>query len=187
MSSSALVIKVAQPYAEALIDSAKSKGLIDEITNDMNIISQLLTSSADLKKFLGNPLAKPDSKKKVLNDILADQVSPTTFSFLMILVDRGRIDVLETVVERYLELAYKLASVEVAQVVSALPLSANQQELLIQKLQKITGAGEVKLKLSIDVSLLGGFIVKVGTQVIDASLLGQLKQISTYLGTSLSD
>jgi F-type H+-transporting ATPase subunit delta len=91
------------------------------------------------------------------------------------------------VVERYLELAYALASVEVAQITSALPLSAKQQELLIQKLQKITGASEVKLKLSIDVSLLGGFIAKVGTQVIDASLLGQLKQISTYLGTSLND
>jgi F-type H+-transporting ATPase subunit delta len=187
MSSSALVIKVAQPYAEALLDSAKSNNLVTEITNDMNVISQLLTSSSDLKKFLGNPLAKVDSKKKVLKDILADQVSPTTFTFLLVLVDRGRIDVLETVVERYLELAYALASVEVAQITSALPLSAKQQELLIQKLQKITGAREVKLKLSIDVSLLGGFIAKVGTQVIDASLLGQLKQISTYLGTSLND
>ena len=187
MSSSALVIKVAQPYAEALLDSAKSKGLVDEITNDMNIISQLLTSSADLKAFLGNPLAKLESKKKVLKDILSDQVSATTFTFLMVLVDRGRINVLETVVERYLELAYKLASVEVAQVVSALPLSADQQELLIKKLQKVTGASEVKLKLSIDVSLLGGFVVKVGTQVIDASLLGQLRQISSYLGTSLAD
>ena len=87
MSSSALVVKVAQPYAEALLDSAKSKGSVDEITNDMNIVSQLLTRSADLKKFLGNPLAKSDSKKKVLNDILADQISPTTFTFLMILVD----------------------------------------------------------------------------------------------------
>jgi F0F1-type ATP synthase delta subunit len=51
MSSSALVIKVAQPYAEALLDSAKSNNLVTEITNDMNVISQLLTSSSDLKKF----------------------------------------------------------------------------------------------------------------------------------------
>ena len=48
--------KVADPYAKALLDLAKSNNLLKEITNDINIISQFLVNSSDLKKFLGNPV-----------------------------------------------------------------------------------------------------------------------------------
>jgi len=55
--------KVAVPYAEALLDLAKSNGSLKETTNDVNIISQFLANSSDLKKFLGNPLITKDAKK----------------------------------------------------------------------------------------------------------------------------
>ena len=53
---SIVLSKVAEPYAEALLELAKSNGALKETTNDMNIVTQLLANSSDLKKFLGNPL-----------------------------------------------------------------------------------------------------------------------------------
>jgi len=53
---------------EALLDLAKSKNLLKETINDVNIISQFLVNSPDLKKFLGNPLVIRDAKKNVLKD-----------------------------------------------------------------------------------------------------------------------
>ena len=53
---SIVLSKVAEPYAEALLDLAKSNDSLKETTNDMNIVSQFLANSSDLKKFLGNPL-----------------------------------------------------------------------------------------------------------------------------------
>lgn len=185
MTSGALVAKVSEPYAKALLDASSSKKLVDEVTSDMNSIFQVLNDRTDLTQFLSNPLISGESKKKVLANIFKDQIDEVTFSFLMVLVDKGRISFLGAVVESYLTLANKLASVEVAEVFSAIPLSVEQQERLIKKLEQISGVKTVKLNLSIDTSLLSGFIVKVGTQVIDASLSGQLKQISSHLGTSL--
>ena len=53
---SIVVSKVAEPYAEALLDLAASNDTLKETTNDMNIVSQFLANSSDLKKFLSNPL-----------------------------------------------------------------------------------------------------------------------------------
>jgi len=61
---SIVVSKVAEPYAGALMDLAKSSKTLKETTNDMNIVSQFLVNSNDLKKFLGNPLITREAKKK---------------------------------------------------------------------------------------------------------------------------
>ena len=62
--------KAAVPYAEALLELAKSNDSLKETTNDMNIVSQFLANSSDLKKFLGNPLVTKEAKKNVVKDIL---------------------------------------------------------------------------------------------------------------------
>ena len=56
--------KIVEPYAEALLELANSNESLKEVTNDMNIVSQFLVNSSDLKKFLGNPLITRDAKKK---------------------------------------------------------------------------------------------------------------------------
>jgi len=109
---SIVVNKVADPYAEALIDLAKSTGTLKETTNDMNIVSQFLANSSDLKKFLGNPLITSDAKKNVVKDILGEQISLSTLKFLLLLVDRKRISLLDGIAQRFLELSYKEESIE---------------------------------------------------------------------------
>jgi F-type H+-transporting ATPase subunit delta len=73
--------KVAEPYAEALLDLAISTDALKETTNDMNIVSQFLANSSDLKKFLGNPLITRDAKKNVVKDILANKLVATLLNF----------------------------------------------------------------------------------------------------------
>lgn len=176
------VSKVAVPYAEALLDLAKSTSSLKETTNDMNIISQFLTNSSDLKKFLSNPLIVRDAKKNVVKDILGEQVSEATLKFLLLLVDRNRIALIESITQKFLELSYKEESIEIAKVTSSVKLSAQQQKNLAEKLKIITGAKQIKLALKVDSQLIGGFTVEIGSKMIDTSIRGQLKQISYLLG-----
>jgi F-type H+-transporting ATPase subunit delta len=176
------VSKVAVPYAEALLDLAKSTSSLKETTNDMNIISQFLTNSSDLKKFLSNPLIVREAKKNVVKDILGEQVSDATLKFLLLLVDRNRIALLEGITQKFLELSYKEESIEIAKVTSSVKLSAQQQKNLAEKLKLITGAKQIKLALKVDSQLIGGFTVEIGSKLIDTSIHSQLKQISNILG-----
>jgi len=179
---SIVVSKVAEPYAEALLDLAKSNDALKETTNDMNIVSQFLANSSDLKKFLANPLITRDAKKNVVKDILGEQIDPNTLKFLMLLIDRNRIALLDGVSQKFLELSYKQESIEIAKVISSVQLSAQQQKNLAEKLKVITGAKQIKLALKVDPQLIGGFTVEIGSKFIDTSIRGQLKQISRLLG-----
>jgi F-type H+-transporting ATPase subunit delta len=179
---SIVLSKVAEPYAEALLDLAKSNGSLKETTNDMNIVTQFLANSSDLKKFLGNPLITKDAKKNVVKDIFGEQIDGSTLKFLLLLVDRGRIEVLESIAQKFLELSYKQESIEIAKITSSIQLSADQQKSIAEKLKKITGANQIKLALKVDPQLIGGFTIEIGSKMIDTSIRGQLKQISSLLG-----
>ena len=179
---SIVLSKVAEPYAEAFLDLAKSNNSLKETTNDINIVSQFLANSSDLKKFLGNPLVTKDAKKNVVKDILGEQISESTLKFLLLLVDRGRIEVLEQIAQKFLELSYKQESIEIAKVTSSIKLSAEQQQQIAEKLKAITGAKQIKLALKVDPELIGGFTIEVGSKMIDTSIRGQLRKISNLLG-----
>jgi len=179
---SIVLSKVAVPYAEALLDLAKSNDSLKETTNDMNIVSQFLANSSDLKKFLGNPLITKEAKKNVVKDILGEQIDSSTLKFLLLLVERGRIEVLESIAQKFLELSFKQESIEIAKITSSIQLSAQQQKEIAEKLKVITGAKQIKLALKVDPSLIGGFTVEIGSKMIDTSIRGQLKQISFLLG-----
>ena len=174
--------KVAEPYAEALLDLAKSTDSLKETTNDMNIVSQFLANSSDLKKFLGNPIITRDAKKNVVKDILGEQISASTLKFLLLLVDRGRIEILEGIAQKFIELSYKQESIEIAKVTSSIQLSAEQQQKIAEKLKAITGAKQIKLALKVDPELIGGFTIEVGSKMIDTSIRGQLNKMSSLLG-----
>lgn len=177
-----LVVKIAVPYAEALLELANANSSLKETTNDINIVSQFLANSSDLKKFLGNPLITRDAKKGVLKDVLGEQIGEKTLTFLMLLVDRNRIAILDVIAKRFLELSYKKDAIEIAKVTSSVPLSDEQQKSLAGKLKSITGASQIKLALKIDPLLIGGFTVEIVSKLIDTSIKGQLKQITSLLG-----
>jgi F-type H+-transporting ATPase subunit delta len=177
-----MVVKIAQPYAEALLTLANSNDSLKATINDMSIVAQFLTNSSDLKKFLANPLVARKTKKSVLKDVLGEQIQPKTLTFLMLLVDRGRIAFLDDIAQKFLELSYKEESIEIAKVISAVSLSLEQQKGLAEKLKEITGAKQIKLALKVDPHLIGGFTVEIGSKLIDTSIRGQLKKISTLLG-----
>ena len=179
---SIVLSKVAEPYAEALLDLAISNDALKETTNDVNIVSQFLANSDDLKKFLGNPLITRTAKKTVVKDILGEQISGSTLKFLLLLVDRNRIGVLENITQKFLELSYKQESIEIAKITSSIQLSAQQQKEIAEKLKVITGAKQIKLALKVDPQLIGGFTIEIGSKMIDTSIRGQLKQVSSLLG-----
>jgi F-type H+-transporting ATPase subunit delta len=177
-------IKLANPYAEALLEITTKEGSLDKVITDLTSLSSILADSKDLRKALANPTLSSSTKKEIIKSVFKDTISNTIIKFLMVLCDRGRVSYLADVVERALELAYKKASIEIAYVSSSIALTSSQEEGLTTKLQKMTGASQIKLKLTVDESLLGGFVVQIGSKIIDNSVKGQLRQLSAYLGAA---
>jgi len=178
-------VKVAQPYANAFIDMAGSSFPLDSMISDLTTIETTSSESAEFGKTISNPLVSITAKKEIIKSIFADNIDKNTLNFLLVLCDRGRINILDSIVTIALELAYKKASVEVAYVTSSVEMSASQQEALVSKLKTMTNTKQIKLDIKTDASLIGGFTVQIGSKIIDTSVKGQLRELSSYLGASV--
>lgn len=181
MSSQTLTNKIALPYAEALLEYSKENQLIKKFNANLMFISDLLLASIDLKLFLYNPLIAAEVKKNVLKQLFSDQIHPFVLNFLLVLVNRRRINLINSIINKYFDLIYKLDSIAVAKVSTAVVFTEAQQDALVNKLKDITESKQVKLEIKVDRSLIGGFIIQIGSKVIDTSLLGKVQQMAFYL------
>ncbi|MGF1457529.1 MAG: ATP synthase F1 subunit delta [Leptolyngbyaceae cyanobacterium] len=180
MSSTTLSLEVADPYAQALMSLAKEQGLEDRFGEDAQGLQGLLKESEELQQFLENPLVEESAKKRVLAKVSED-LHPLFVSFLKLLVDKGRIGFLSTILRRYQDLLRELRKTVLAEVTAAVELSEDQKGQIREKVAAMTGAEKVDLETALDSNLLGGVIIKVGSQVVDASLRGQLRRLSMQL------
>jgi F-type H+-transporting ATPase subunit delta len=181
MKQSAASAGMIEPYAEALMSLAEAQHLTSQFGENANAVLETLASSAELGEFLVNPFTKADSKKAVVRQLFESQVQPYFLNFLLLLVDRRRIFLLEGICRQYRVLLRKLSNTVLAEVISTIELSDTQRGSVIQKVKEMAQATEVELETKIDPELIGGVIIKVGSQVLDASIRGQLRRIGVSL------
>ncbi|MBE9126827.1 MULTISPECIES: ATP synthase F1 subunit delta [unclassified Coleofasciculus] len=184
MKGSLVSAEVIEPYAEALMSVGQEHNLVDRFGEDVAALLDLFRESPEFQEFIGNPIVKADDKKAVLQQIAGDQLHPYMVNFLKILVERRRILFLEGVCKQYQALLRKLKQTVLAEVTSAVELNDDQKQAVRQKVIAMTNAQQVELDTTIEPDLIGGVIVKVGSQVIDASLRGQLRRIGIRLNSA---
>ena len=185
MSSNPLTAKIAVPYARALFDFSVEKNIMHQITADFQNLETFLNDAAELKEYLNNPIVSQNAKCEVLTKTLQSQVNTETFKFLIILVNRDRINLLESIITNYLELVYETASIKMIEVSTAFAFNNLQKNMLIKKLKELTNAREIRLVITVDSSLIGGFLIKTESKVIDFSIKNQLQNLAKHLDTVL--
>jgi len=185
MSANPLASKIAAPYARALFDFSVEKNIMHQITADFQNLEIFLDETKELTNYLNNPIVSQEAKREMLTKTLQSQVNTETFKFLMVLVDRERISLLNSVISNYLELVYETASIKMIEVVTAFPFTNLQKNTLIQKLKELTNAREIRLVIEVDSSLIGGFLIKTESKVIDFTVKNQLESLAKHLDTVL--
>jgi F-type H+-transporting ATPase subunit delta len=185
MSGNPLALKIATPYARALFGFSVEKNIMHQITADFQNLEIFLDKTAELTEYLNNPLVNKDAKRDILTKTLQSQVNTETYKFLMVLVNRNRINLLKSIIAIYLELVYETASIKMIEVSTAFPFTNLQKNTLIQKLKELTNAREIRLVINVDSSLIGGFLIKTESKVIDFSVKNQLQKLAKHLDTVL--
>lgn len=185
MSINPLAARIAVPYARALFDFSVKKNIMHQITADFQNLETFLNENAELTGYLNNPLLSNPAKREILAKILKSQINAETFKFLMLLIDKNRINVLSSVITGYLELVYETASIKMIQVSTAFPFTSSQKDALIQKLKELTKAREIRLIIEVDPNLIGGFLIKTESKVIDFTIKNQLQELAQHLDTVL--
>ena len=185
MSGNPLTSKIAAPYARALFDFSVEQNIMHQITADFQNLDIFLAETPELLEYLNNPIVNQKVKSEILTKTLKSQLNTETFKFLMVLVERDRINLLTTIIESYLELIYQTASIKMIEVSTASAFTNLQKDTLIQKLKELTNAREIRLVVNVEPSLIGGFLIKTDSKVIDFTVKNQLQNLAKHLDTVL--
>ena len=174
--------EVVQGYAEALFRIVKAEGELDRVEDELFRFGKLLEKQHELKQALSDQSIDRAQRTKVLEDLLADKVSPHTLSLLAFVVEQGRARQLPQILDQLSDLAAEARQSVVAEVRSAVPLDDDQRDELAGALSKATGK-KVEVKSLVDPSIVGGVVAKVGDTVIDGSVRRRLEQLKEQVRT----
>lgn len=170
VGTTGIVAGLAGRYATALFDLAKDGGKLDSVGQSLARVRAALAESAELRALVSSPLlARQDAAKGVAAVADTLGLDPLTKNFLGVLAANRRLTALGDVMAAYDKLAADHRGETTAEVTSAHPLSADQVTALKAKLKAGLGR-EVMIDQTVDPSILGGLIVKVGSKMIDSSL-----------------
>jgi len=173
-AQNSVVVHIAQPYASALYDLAKEQGQLDAVEADLVAISGLIGESPDFSRFLRSPVITGDIKADAMDAILAKaNASTVVANFIKVVARNGRLFTLPVIITTFRAIAAKARGEISAEVTSATPLYGDQVANLAETLKAKIGK-TVTLTQFVDPSLIGGLIVKVGSQMIDSSLKTKL-------------
>jgi F-type H+-transporting ATPase subunit delta len=172
---------VSRRYARALFSIGVDQDAFEAIGDELTALAKVFESNAELRQALQNPIFRIDEKEAVLTKLL-DKLSLRTEirRFALLLLSRGRLGMLEAIARDYQRLADEKMGQVRGSITSAAELDKDTFAMVRRALEKHTGK-KVIAEASVDPSLLGGIVAKVGDLVIDGSLKSRLTSLSREL------
>ena len=164
-------------YASALFELAQEQSQLKPVENDLNSIQAMLDESSDLMRMVRSPVFSADDQLKALDALLGQAgIGGLALNFVKLIVRNRRLFALPDMIKAFRTLAAGARGEVEADVASATALNDSQLQALKETLKASIGK-DVQINASVDPSLLGGLVVKVGSRMIDSSLRTKLSTL----------
>lgn len=168
----------AKRYVQALVELAREGQSFDAWQRDLRQIGQLV-QDGQVAAFLANPSVPIDKKFEAVDGVLGD-ASQEARNLLHMLIERRRTGIVPDLVARFDEAVLAERGIVLAEVTTAEPLDEVGQQAVRQQLQRIVGK-EIELRLHTDPAIIGGIVARIGDQLIDGSVINQLRRLRARL------
>ncbi|HNY50249.1 MAG TPA: ATP synthase F1 subunit delta [Smithella sp.] len=177
-----MISNISKRYARAFFEIANEQKQVEPYYNELNQFASVVAENKSLKDFLANPIFEQASKKGVVDNIISKlKLSGMTVSFLRLLVDKKRIDIVEDIVVCYRQFMDETLKKVRVNVKTAFPLSDEMRDFIGASLEKSLGK-KVEMTVEEDSTLLGGVVIGVGDTLYDGSIKNQLNNMRNLLG-----
>ena len=172
--------KIASRYSLALLELAKEENSLDFYIDQLKKIKIVFKTNKELLPFLRHYLITKEDKKKVIDQIFADDTNQSIVKFIYLIVDNNRHNIIEQIIDEFLLKANEAQGRIMGQVYSIDYLSDKQMKD-IEKAISERFASNVMLENLIDDDLLSGIKVVIGDRVIDGSLKSRINMLKNSL------
>ena len=173
--------RIANRYAKALMELAVEEGSLERVLSDMKLIGTLAKEDR-FKAFISSPIIDKKRKKSALSAIFEGKVSPLTMRFLTWVTERGREELLSDIVLAFESLYKEDKNITTIYITTAVELDQASIDKIVSKLkQSSQEEQQFEIITTVDPSILGGFVLKYGDNLYDASLENALNEMRKAL------
>jgi len=169
-----LVDAMMELAVEVSLDAAGARGELDDVEDELFRFARIVAGDRELARILGDDMAPAEGKTALLDRLLSGRVSPVTEQLLRNVLTGPHAGNAEAAIERLSEVASRRRGQTIAWVTSAVALTAPQEQQLTDVLSRLYGR-TVGLQVTVDPSVLGGLVVRVGDEVINGSIAHRLE------------
>jgi len=175
---------LARPYARAVFEVAKEQGALESWLNLLSCLA-LISNHGEVLQFLRSPSTELGKVELFLKEVCESflELSPLQFNFIRVLVAGRRLELAQQIKSSYVAFFEEEQQRKTLEITTASPLTSEQKDMLIERFGRELNR-KIILNEKLDANLLGGFILKNGDQVVDASLKGQLFHLKDILNAS---
>jgi len=166
-------------YAKAILEIADSKKVAAEVSNDMKSIALTIKGNLELNTFIQSPTINVEVKEKALLEVFGN-VNAVTKSLFHLLFVNKRFEILEAIALEYNELYDIMKGVELAKVTTAIPMDAALEAKVLAKIATFSNK-KVTIENTVDASIIGGFILRIGDKQYNASVANRLQVLKREL------
>lgn len=172
--------KISVRYAKALFELGKEKGLIDTVIKDIQLVDEVCKTISDFWLMVESPVVKTSQKRASMKQIFGERIDAMTVNFLDLVVQNRREIYLKDISRNFLGLCRKDQGIMSATLTSATPIEESSKEGINSLLAKSFNS-KIELEEVVDKDIIGGFVLRIEDQQLDASVSTQLNQIKREL------
>lgn len=169
--------RLATRYAKSLIDLASEKGQLEAVYADAKYLQALTKASREFANLLRSPIIKSDKKQGIIDAVTNGKVNAITTAFNKLLVAKGRESDLPEIFNTFIDQYNELKGIHTVRLTTAVPVSDELKNAIVTKAKSEAGLAQVELETKVDESLIGGFVLEYNNNLVDASILRDLKDI----------
>lgn len=171
----------AKIYGEALFQLALEENKLDTFMEEVAFVKEAFAENKDLIKLLNHPQISKEEKVKVIESIFKGRICDDVTGVLVLIVEKGRAFEIEGILSDFLTKVREYKKIGVAYVTSAVPLTEEQKQKIEQKLLATTDYVNYEMNFSVDASLIGGMVIRIGDRVVDSSIKTKLYHMAQNL------
>src|SRR5688500_8530665 len=164
-------------YAKSLIDLAQETNQLEAVYKDMLYLQGVTKSSREFVVLLKSPVIKADKKAQIIDAVTAGKVTELTAKFNRLLVTKGRESDLPEIVNAFIDMYNNIKGIHKVKLTTAEPVSEELKQSILNKISKDTSIEHIELESIVRSELIGGFILEFDNNMVDASILRDLKDI----------
>lgn len=172
---------VSKTYGDALFAVALEENRMDEFFEAVKVVADVMRANDELGKLMNHPKIMKEDKVKIVEETFGGKVPKEIVGIMTLLVSKGRADSMLSVFDYFIDLVKEEKKIGKADVVTAILLDEKQKSKVEAKLLETTSYKSFEMNYSVDTSIIGGMIIRIGDRVVDSSIKTKLFELTREL------